>query len=291
MGIAVLVLFYGSAIFCLIAIAVMMVKYARAPLHLHWEFYRGSSVYELPDWWTKTHRDLGGKIKSAVIDILFLREYYHRNRAFWYVLFIFHAGLYLLVFWHIWLFASAATIDIENAPMWGIVWGHVATGLVFIGAVGILIRRITDEDLRVFYPPIHYIKWVFVIIALAGGFYAVFFYFGGNTAAVLEYVKHQLAFELESKINAPVATSIHLLVVVPWLIYLPFSHMMKVFLKYYHQLRWDDKANVRGSDVEKQIKELLNKPVSWAAPHIQSGKKWAEVATEMPGEKSGVETK
>ena len=291
MGIAVLVLFYGSAVFCVVALVWMMVKYVRAPLHLHWELYREGSVYESPEWWTKPHRSFADKLKSVILDILFLREYYHRNRSFWYLLYIFHTGLYLLVLWHVWLFAGAATINIETAPTWGVVWGHVATALVFIGAVGILIKRIVDADLKVYYPAIHYIKWVFVIVALAGGFYAVYFYFGGQASSVLAYVNEQLAFELESKINAPIETSLHLLLVVPWLIYLPFSHIMKLFFRYYHHLRWDDKPNLVGSDVEKKVKGLLNRPVSWSAPHIQSGKTWGEVAVGLPEDTTGAESK
>jgi len=277
-----LIIFYGSALFCVIALAVMTTRYINAPLHLHWELYQGSSVYELPEWWTQPHRSLGDKLKPVVLDVLSLREYYHRNRPFWYFLYLFHTGLYLLVLWHVWLFVSAATISAEAAPVAGLVWGHAATALVFVGSVGILVKRITDENLRVYYPSIHYAKWVFVIVALAGGFYAVFFYFGGSVSSVLAYVNEQLAFELESKINAPVVTSLHLLIIAPWLVYLPFSHMMKVFFRYYHHLRWDGKPNLRGSDVEERVKKLLTRPVSWSAPHIQSGKKWADVASEMP---------
>ena len=77
-GIAVMGIFYGSAAFCVIALVVMIVRYAKAPLHLHWELYRGSSVYETPEWWTKTYRGFGDKLKSIALDILSLREYYHQ---------------------------------------------------------------------------------------------------------------------------------------------------------------------------------------------------------------------
>ncbi len=59
--------------------------------------------------------------------------------------------------------------------------------------------------------------------------------------------------------------------------------MMKLFFRYYHHFRWDDKPNLRGSDMEKGIEKLLDKPVSWSAPHIQTGKKWSEVAVKLPG--------
>ncbi len=288
-GIAVLVVFYGSAAFCIVATAVMMIKYARAPLHLHWELYRGSSVYELPEWWTKSHRSFIDKIKSITVDVLFLRQYYQRNRQFWYFLFPFHFGLYMLILWHVWLFTSAATVSTQAASVLGTAWGYAATAMVFVGSIGILVMRITNKDLRVYYPRIQYAKWVFIVVTLAGGLYAVLVHFGGNISSVLTYVNQQLAFHLESKLNAPLASSAHLLIVAPWLVYLPFSHIMKLFLRYYHELRWDDKPNLKGTDIEKNVKKLLQKPVSWSSPHIQSGKSWSEVAQRLP--KDSTETK
>ena len=280
MGIAVLVLFYGSALFCVVAFSVMLLRYINAPIHLNWELYKGSSVYELPEWWTKAHRRITSKLKSIILDILLLRGYYQRNRSFWYWLIIFHTGLYLLVIWHIWLFASSAAVNVGASPQWGTVWGYVATAMAFIGSAGILAKRILDKELRAFYPAIHYVKWVFIIITLAGGFYAVFVYFDGNISSVLAYINKQLAFELETKIHAPAVTSIHLLLSFPWLLYLPFSHIMRAFLRYYHELRWDDKPNLVGSDVARNVRKLLDQPVSWSAPHIPQGRTWAEIASD-----------
>ena len=289
MGGVVLGIFYGSILFCVIASIVRVVKYVNAPLHLRWELYRGSSVYELSDWWTKTHVSFKEKLISVAKDIFLLREYYHRNRGFWYFLFPFHIGLYLLILWHAWLFIGAVTIDIETAPFWGLVWGGVAAALVFVGGAGILIKRITDEKLKVYYPPIHYLKWVFVLVTLVGGFYAVQFYYGASMPAVMGYVKGQLAFEWEHKLNPPLFSALHVLFVVPWLIYIPFSHMMQLFFRYYHELRWDHVPNLRGSDIERRVKKLLNQPIGWSAPHIQSGKSWGEVAQGMPEDTSGKE--
>ena len=287
MGGIVFVIFYGSILFCIIASIVRMVRYATAPLHLRWELYRGSSVYEQSDWWTKTHPSFKDKLKSVVLDIFSLREYYHRNRGFWYFLYLFHIGLYLLILWHVWLFVGAITIRVESAPAWGLVWGGVAFTLVSIGAVGILIKRVTDENLKVYYPVIHYFKWIFIILTLAGGFYAVQFYFGASMPAVTEYVKDQLAFKLEHKLHPPLVTAVHVLSVSPWLIYLPFGHIMQLFFRYYHEVRWDHVPNLKGSNIERRVKKLLNKPVSWSAPHIQSGKRWYEVAKGLPQDTSG----
>jgi nitrate reductase gamma subunit len=66
--------------------------------------------------------------------------------------------------------------------------------------------------------------------------------------------------------------------------YIPLTHMSHFVGKYfaYHTIRWNDAPNLRGGDQEQPIQDLLNRPVTWAAPHIRGdGKKtWADVATE-----------
>ena len=115
MGGLALFFFYGSILFCIIASVVRMTKYTCAPLHLRWELHRGSSVYELTDWWKRSPRRFGEKLRGVILDILFLREFYHRNRSFWYFLFLFHWGFYLIILWHLWLFITAVTLPFESA--------------------------------------------------------------------------------------------------------------------------------------------------------------------------------
>ena len=289
MGMVILAIFYGSIVFCVIALIVRMVKCARAPLHLRWEFYRGSSTYELVDWWTKPHTSFGEKLKSVAQDIFLLRDYFRRNRGFWYWLYTFHIGLYLLIIWHVWLFIVPAVTNVDSNSIVSVVWDHIATSLVFIGATGILIKRLTDKELKAYYTPLHYFKWLFILVTLGGGFYAVQVYFGGNMVEVFSYVRGQLAFELEHKLNPPVVTAFHVLFVSPWLIYLPFGHIMQLFFRYFHELRWDHVPNTRGSNIERKVQKLLNQTVTWSAPHIQTGKKWGEVAQGLPDNPAGEE--
>jgi len=160
--------FYGSILFFIVAVALRIVRTVKAPVHLHWELYKGSSVYEATDWWTKTHSSFVEKLCSMALDLLTLREFYHRNRRFWYPLIVFHIGLYLLILWHAWLFVRAVVMNVETASAFGWVWGTFSTFLTFVGGVVILWMRVTDKELRIYYPPIHYIKWVFVLLTLLG---------------------------------------------------------------------------------------------------------------------------
>ena len=61
MGAMILFIFYGSILFFILATALRVRKSMNAPLHVHWELFKGSSVYELPDWWAKTGSPFGEK--------------------------------------------------------------------------------------------------------------------------------------------------------------------------------------------------------------------------------------
>ena len=291
MGALVFFFFYGSILFFIVAVALRIVRTVKAPVHLHWELYKGSSVYEATDWWTKTHSSFVEKLCSMALDLLTLREFYHRNRRFWYPLIVFHIGLYLLILWHAWLFVRTVVMNVETASAFGWVWGTFSTLLTFVGGVLILWMRVTDEELRIYYPPIHYIKWVFVLLTLLGGVYAVDVHFGSKMPALLKYVREQVTFaDFEHKLHPAFGPAVHIAFASAWLVYLPFSHVFQVFFRYYHYLQWDDVPNVRGSEIEQRIKEQLERPVTWSAPHIPSGKRWKEVASE-PHQTSGPGTR
>jgi nitrate reductase gamma subunit len=142
--------------------------------------------------------------------------------------------------------------------------------------------RIKDEELKVYYPPIHYVKWIFLLLTLVGGVIAVDIHFHSSMPALLKYVREQVTFaNFEHKLHPSFGPALHIAFASVWLIYLPFSHVFQLFFRYYHYLRWDDVPNARGGVIENSVKKLLEQPVTWSAPHIQSGKRWREVASEL----------
>jgi len=52
----------------------------------------------------------------------------------------------------------------------------------------------------------------------------------------------------------------------------------KYFL--YHDVRWNDTPNERGSKIEKRIASLLEEKVGWSAEHMHPGKTWGDAITE-----------
>jgi len=285
MGGLILFMFYGSILFCVIASTMKVMYYVSAPLHLHWELYQGSSLFESTGWWNRRSVRFIEKLKSVAGDILFLKGYYRRDKGVWFFLYLFHVGIYLLILWHAWLFIGAVTIDIERASALGRIWGHLSTGFAFLGGGGILIKRMTDEELRSYYPPIHYAKWILILVILLGGFYAVDIHFSGKVPELMNYVRAQITFQdFEKKLHPAMATASHVLFASVFLLYFPFSHILKLLFRYYHELRWDGVMNTRGSTVEGKVTALLDLPVTWRALHIQSGRKWKEVAMEIKTE-------
>jgi nitrate reductase gamma subunit len=282
MGLMILFVFYSSILFFIIAATVRVRRCVNAPIHLHWELYKGSSVYELTEWWTKTNNTFGEKVWSIALDILFLRDFYRRNRKFWYALYLFHLGVYFLIVWHAWLFIRAVVGSIETVSIFGWVWGTLSTLFAFVGGMAILVMRMRDEELKVYYPPVHYLKWIFFLLTLVGGAIAVDIHFHSSMPSLLKYVREQVTFaDLEHKLHPSLMPALHVLFASVWLIYLPFSHVFQLFFRYYHFLRWDDVPYIRGNKVEGRVKEHLGRPVTWSAPHIQSGKRWREVVSEL----------
>jgi nitrate reductase gamma subunit len=68
--------------------------------------------------------------------------------------------------------------------------------------------------------------------------------------------------------------------------YIPFTHMSHFIAKYftYHEVRWDDRVNRRGGDIEAKLLPYFGYRPTWAAAHMHAdGKKtWAEIVAINP---------
>ena len=53
----------------------------------------------------------------------------------------------------------------------------------------------------------------------------------------------------------------------------------------YHKVLWEDEPNLRGSEIEEEVKKVLRYRVTWEAPHVKPGMSWAdEVVKVSPNE-------
>lgn len=287
------------------------VKYATMPIHLRWELYPvaseterpyGGSYFENLDWWTKPrHKSLLGELKFMGREIFFFALYYRLKREYWYVVYPFHIGIFLLVGWLVLLFAGALTVlaGISVSAAATNVWGSIVYYLTLIvgvagfaiaagGTIGLLVKRSVDQELRLYTTPLDYFNLSFILVILLSGLWAWYF-FDPAFATAREFMKSLITFSQVPSMNP--ATYVNILMICLFLIYMPFTRMMHYLAKYFthHKVRWDDAPNLGGSKIEGRVREALNQPVSWSAPHIQSGKSWSEVAREMPEDTTGKE--
>jgi len=296
---------YLALLVFLTGCVIRALEYARLPIHLRWELYpvpheeasrveHGGSYFEEPDWWKKPRRfNLSSEIGFMVPEMIFLKGLWEFNRKLWSRSFPFHFGLYLSI-------ASAGLLGADALvslarPIWtnglvetGILYVCEATGilgslLVIVGSLGLLARRLSDEDMRTYTVPGDILNLVFfaVSFALLLSGYA---FSGRQFAGMLAFARGMLT--LDPSVPVPGLLAAGMACAALLAAYVPYTHMSHFIAKYftYHSVRWDDRVNVRGGELERKVAEYLTYRPTWSAPHIagQGLKTWAEVAAANP---------
>jgi len=298
---------YLSGIVFVVVFAAKILKYATMPMHVRWELYPiphegksyGGSFFEEVDYWKKTrHKDHMAQYKFMLPEILFIRALYEDNRPLWYWSFPFHLGLYLgiggLVFLTIgavleafgWAPSASALASLVQAltQVLGVIGFICGT----IGAVGLIVKRMSDPMLTEFTAGIDYLNLVWIGAICATGF-IVWLRDPGFDAA-RQFLVSLITFKSASQVMAKPLTGMHvinLLLFLSFWVYFPFTHMTHMVSKYFlwDKVKWDDNPNLGDAGVDAKIKKYLSYPVTWSAPHIgaEGGRKsWAEVATANP---------
>jgi nitrate reductase gamma subunit len=301
--ISVQLLTYLSLLIFVIGAARTALKYHKMPIHLRWELYPvahekgrdyGGSYFEDVDWWTRPReKSLWNELKFMIPEILLIRALYYHNRKMWNVSFPFHGGLYLLVCLLCFLFIGAAAQALgvkvsPGSPHWivsllyyiTILIGFVGFTAGLCGCAGLLIYRFTNEDLKTYNTRLDYINLFFILAVLLSALNAWLFV-DIRFVIAREYIQSLITLKPFSSSSLAIKAEIALFAL--FLIYFPFSHMTHMFTKYftYHKVRWEDEPNLKGSEVQARVRAVLQHNVSWAAPHVPTGKKWSEVPQEI----------
>ena len=296
---AVQILTYLCAVFFAVAVVVRALRYGRTPVHMRWELYPvahekgrahyGGSVFEESEWWTRPREvDHVNELREMAEEILLLKGVRLHNRRLWVWSFPFHLGVYLLIGWIVLLLAGAVSSLAGAAPGGG--WlrllgvltaaaGWSGLGLTLIGAVGLLLRRLGAAEMRKYNAPADYVNLLFFIAAVAVGL-AVHAAGDPDFGRLRAFLTDLVALRPAA---APAAgTALEVVLAALLVAYMPLTRMFHFVAKYflYHEVRWSDDPNPRGGKLEARLKQALAYGVSWQASHIQSGKSWAEVATE-----------
>ena len=294
---------YVSLIVFVILFVTKVAKYAKMPIHLRWELYPlagekdrpwGGSYLEDSEWWNKPRekKSFLGEMKFMAQEILLFKEYFHRSRGFWYIVYPFHIGFFLFIGFVILLLVGAITIvgGIEVSSASASIWGKFVyyltlitgiAGLIMgtLGSIGLLVKRLTDINLKPYTKRIDYLNVLIVLAALLTGLLS-WALVDPSFAIARGYVGSLITFSSTSNLG-PVITT-HIVLVLLLLIYMPFTNMMHYAAKFFthHNVRWDDSPNLRGSNVERSLAPLFNQPISWSAPHIKEEgiQCWGDIA-------------
>jgi nitrate reductase gamma subunit len=301
-----LILYAGVLVF-IIACVVRAVGYARLPLHLRWELYpvfheernraqHGGSYFEAPDWWTKSvpYNRLG-ELKAMVAEIFLLKALWEFKRRMWYRSYPFHLGLYLLI-GTVGLLLPSALLSVVAPGLWAggtgtiLHYAYTFAGLVgavltLVGGAALLIERLTNEELKPYTTPgdIFNLSW---FIGTVGLLLAGYLFQTDKTLSALAFTRGVLTFETSLKI--PLYFEVGLLSGALLTAYVPMTHMSHFIAKYftYHSVRWDDKPNRRGNEVERKLVEYLTYRPNWAASHVGADgiRSWVQVVTHNPAQ-------
>jgi nitrate reductase gamma subunit len=161
--------------------------------------------------------------------------------------------------------------------------GYAGLVLTGIGALGLLVWRVTDRNQRPYNAPAEYFNLIFFDLVIAVALIAQLIADPGFIV-VRQYMASLVTFSAPPALSGWLTAEIVLVSLI--IMYVPISRMSHFVAKYflYHSVRWNDEANMRGSKIEKRILELLNNKVGWSAPHIQTGQPWAKVVKETENE-------
>lgn len=295
----------AAAVVFVTGCAVRIVMYAKTPLHLRWELYPvphegpgragyGGSRFEESDWWTKPSRiNLAGEVRAMVPEILFLKGLYEFNRGLWLRSFPFHTGIYLLA-GSLGLIGAGAVLSLVvpaaeiAACLTAIRWVYSAAGslglfLGIVGALGLLVRRLTDENLKNYSVPADFFNLLF-FLATFGIVSAAWLTEPSSGPDMLAVARGVLTLDPTLRVSGLLAAGLILAAVL--VAYIPFTHMSHFIAKYftYHSVRWDDIPNAEGGKFASRLAECLAYRPTWAAAHIGADgiKSWAQVAAAKP---------
>ncbi len=298
---------YLAALVFIVACAVRAVYYARLPLHLRWELYpvpheegerakHGGSYFEVTNWWEKPISfNLLGELRVMVPEMLFQKALWEFNRSLWFLSFPFHSGLYLLIgstgllgiralltLWAPRLMSGESGIVLHYACAVGwLVGAALATG----GALSLLVRRLIDEDLKPYTTAGDLFNLLFFIVTL-GCLVTGYLLRPAGSPPALAFASGVLAFD--TALRFPPLLTLGLLLSALLTAYIPMTHMSHFIAKYftYHAVRWDDRPNLKGSDLAKRVAEYLTYRPRWTAPHVGADgvKTWAEIASANPAQ-------
>jgi nitrate reductase gamma subunit len=254
------------------------------------EGLHGRSQYEESGWWQKPRQK--NRIKEAFYiakEIFFFKQVFKQNKGLWFFGYSLHLGFYLYIVWLLLLTFDAILVPGGSA-------GPVASSTLFekilnvlilatgvasfvlgiLGAMGLFVKRITEENLRRYTSRPDYFNLLLIVAVFASGLWSwwssdrTFFITRGYLGSLVTWT---------AVLDMNTATASHILLASAFIAYMPFTTMMHYVAKYFsfHNVRWDDEPSLRGGEIQRKVEKLLDEKVSWSASHISPGGTWRDL--------------
>ncbi|WP_258359916.1 respiratory nitrate reductase subunit gamma [Moorella sulfitireducens] len=212
---------FTIAILPYLAIAVLVlglgykiIYWLKAPVNLHWELFP----------YPRTSGEQAGELLTEVFT---LRSLYMHNRRIWLPSLVMHYGIYLVVFWLLFL-----VVGLPLAVYLGVTGGC----LVAAGSLLLFLSRLINPELRRISEPVEYLNLAFLfLLAVAGLIGGVFRDFSFRT-----YIISLLT--LKPHLSLPDNYLFFLLLFWLFMLYIPFTRMAHFAVKYftYHKVKWGE---------------------------------------------------
>ena len=294
-----------------VGMAARAIHFANTPAHLRWELYPvpheapsrakyGGSYMEVVDFWDKKHETNHlNELLEMGEEIVLLKALWHHNRRLWLFSFPFHFGLYLLMVL-VALLCLTGLLGALDVLSFGPDAGGLGMAIFYLavllgiggfalgglGALGLLYRRLTDEDLKDFTGPVDLLNLVGFVVLFGLGLGATALELLDPAAGLFGYFQGLFQFQAPAEMHGVTLAAI--VVANLMVIYIPLTHMSHMVAKYftYHSVRWNDEALVPGSKLDQTLGKQLQYPVDWSASHIGADgtRTWADIATTNPTE-------
>jgi nitrate reductase gamma subunit len=273
-------------------------KLAGLPTHLRWELapvphekgksqYGGSYLEEF-EWWTKPReKSLVDEAKYMLKEIFLLKGVYENNKKLWYFSFPFHFGMYLIAGMVFFMFIGAILLSLDVTYFETILETATAVfataGFIcgIIGTIGLIGKRLYDPNLKNFSTGGTIFNLLFLFVVFVSG--GISLISVPDFSGEMTHYARAILFA-DTSVVLPGLVSLHCVLGLSFLAYLPFTRMLHFLAKYftYHDVRWNDKPMEGDGPMEDEVKKLLNQTVTWAAPHVKADgeKNWGDIATE-----------
>lgn len=288
-----MVLLAWSSILIFLAVAIYkIVRIVVMPLNVRWEVYPiphehgerrhyGGSYMEEVDW-AKKPRPSGGLLAELLeigYEVVYLKKVKQHNRyGLWPLSLAMHWGIYLMLIWLFLLVLDGVLQNWLHLTALSLSWPAMIIGVpaFLLGAFGSLalgLKRASDKELSRYTAPIDYCNLLFLLAIFDLGI--ISWLADPSFAQSRAYVVGVLTFQ-PAAISGAVAA--HFLLLELFFIYMPFSKLIHYIAKYFtfHSALWDDGFKVKGSKTDQEVMKQLSYVVSWAGPHVVSGKTWLE---------------